>query len=243
MNGNDETDIAGTGAEPGTETGPMKVKGVSPLSILYSFVPYILMSVFAGPQSFRVVTAISLGISAVWMAVGLARGQGVHQLSLVGTVLFAGMLVASFADPHLDAWLQQHSGTMSDAALVVTALAGLAAGHPFTLYYAKLSVDPVQYENNPAFRAGVLAVSRVITGVWALSFAISLGCDFASAATNANALFDWVIPIVAMVGAVKFTMWYPNYSRTKTMAEHPEYLEEHRAIAEAAAARQAAEPA
>lgn len=236
-------DAAHADSSTDTATDRIKVKGVSPLGILWGFVPYIIMSVFAGPQTFRVVTAVSLGISLVWMVIGLARGQGVHQLSLVGTVLFAGILVASFADPRLDMWLRNHSGTMSDAALVTTALVGLAIGRPFTLYYAKLSVDPVQYENNPGFRAGVLAVSRVITGVWALSFAVSLVCDFAANATNGNVFFNWVIPIAAMVGAVKFTMWYPNHRRTKTMAAHPEYAEEHRAIAEAAAARQVPEPA
>lgn len=228
------------GTTPATDGERIKVKGVSPLSILYGFVPYILMSVFAGPDTFRIVTAVSLGISVTWMVLGLARGQGVHQLSMVGTVLFTGILIASFADPNADAWLQNHSGTMSDAALVVVALVGLATGHPFTLYYARLSVDPVQYENNPDFRAGVLAVSRIITGAWAAAFAVSLACDFASTATNGNVIFDWVLPIAAMVGAVKFTMWYPNHHRAKTMAEHPEYAEAHRAIAEAAAAKAAA---
>lgn len=226
--------------KPTTDGERIKVKGVSPFSILYGFVPYILMSVFAGPQTFRIVTAVSLGISVTWMVIGLARGQGVHQLSMVGTIVFTAILIASFADPRADAWLQNHAGTMSDAALVVTALVGLASGHPFTLYYARLSVDPVQYADNPAFRAGVLAVSRVITGAWALAFAVSLACDFASNATNGNVVFNWVLPIVAMVGAIKFTTWYPNYRRTKTMAEHPEYAEQHRAIAEAAAAKAAA---
>jgi len=226
-----------TGSDPGnSDPERIKVKGVSTWSILYGFVPYIVVSVFAGPQNFRLVTAIALAMSASWMLVGLAKGRGVHQLSTVGSALFAGMLVASFADPRLNAWLENHSGTMSDAALVVTALVGIAVGRPFTLYYAKLSVDPVQYEHNADFRAGVLAVSRVITGVWALSFAVGFLCDLAQDATGNGVVFGWVIPIASMVGAVKFTLWYPGWCHERTIRDHPEILEQHRAIAEAAAA-------
>lgn len=132
--------------------------------------------------------------SVVWIVIGLARHQGIHQLSAVGTVLFGGILVTSLVDPNLDAWLKDYSGTISDAALVLTARVGMAVKHPFTLHYAKLSVDEVQWEHNPDFRAGVLAVSQAITGVWALSFAIGLACDFLQNATRLR----WRHPVRAL---------------------------------------------
>jgi len=210
----------------------IKVKGVSPLMIFYGFVPYIIMSLFSGPNTFLLVSSISVLMSASWMIFGLIMRRGLHQLSTVGTVLFGGILILAFADSGLENWLRNWSGTISEAALVLTALIGIAVRRPFTLYYARLSVDPIQWEHNPAFRAGVVRTSQTITAAWALSFLIGLLCDFAPNGLNENFVFSWVIPLLAMFGAIKFTLWYPEYRRAKILAEHPEYAEQHRKIAE-----------
>jgi len=203
----------------------IKVKGVSPFSIFYSFVPYILMSLFSGVGTFLLVTSISFVMSAAWMISGLVQKRGLHQLSTVGTVLFGLMLIAAFADPNLDTWIRNWSGTIAEIALVLTAFIGVLVKRPFTLYYAKLSVDQVQWEHNPEFRASVIKVSQIITGVWGLSFLISVLCDFADNVTNNGLIFNWIIPMAALFGAVKFTLWYPNYIHEKTQAEHPEFEE------------------
>ncbi len=202
--------------------------------IFYGFVPYIIMSLFSGPGTFLLVLSISVLMSASWMIFGLVMRRGVHQLSTVGTVLFGAMLIMAFADPGLDNWLRNWSGTISQAALVLTALIGIAVKRPFTLYYAQLSVDPIQWKHNPAFRAGVVRTSQTITAAWALSFIIGLLCDLAPNGLNDNIVFSFVIPLLAVFGAVKFTLWYPKYRRAKILAEHPEYAEQHRKIAEQA---------
>lgn len=212
----------------------VNVKGVSPLLVFYGFVPYIIMSLFSGPGTFLLVLSISVVMSASWMIFGLIQHRGLHQLSTVGTVLFGAMLILAFADPGLDNWLRNWSGTISQAALVLTALIGIAVKRPFTLYYARLSVDQIQWQHNPAFRAGVIRTSQTITAAWALSFLIGLLCDFAPNGLNDNFVFTWVIPLLAMFGAVKFTLWYPEYHRGRIMAQHPEYAELHRRIAEKA---------
>ncbi|MCC7076606.1 MAG: hypothetical protein IT198_05720 [Acidimicrobiia bacterium] len=223
------------------EPEKMKIKGVTGFSLIVGFVPYIVQSVFATPQTFRLVTLITTVLAIIGICGGLIMKRGVHQLSLVGTFVFGGMLILSFVDDNLNTFFENWSGSISDAALVVAALIGMAVKHPFTLYYARQSTDPVQWEHNPAFRAGVIRVSQIITGVWAAYFAVSLACGILEQATHNSVVFNWVVPIVALVAAIKFTLWFPNYNRKKLLAEHPEILEQHRAIAEAAAAETAAE--
>jgi hypothetical protein len=224
-------------AEPGAadkEPEKIKIKGLSPLMVLYGFIPYILMSLFSGPGTFLLVTSISVVMSAAWMIFGLVQHRGLHQLSTVGTVLFGAMLILAFADPRLDTWLRNWSGTVSEVALVLTAFIGIAVKKPFTLYYAKLSVDQVQWEHNPGFRAGVVRVSQTITAVWGLSFLVGVACDVLPNGLSDNIVFAWIIPLVALFGAIRFTFWYPEYSRKKTFAEHPEIADLHRDIAERA---------
>ena len=209
----------------------IKVKGVSPLSIFYSFVPYILMSLFASNNTFLLVTSISFLMSAAWMVYGLATKRGLHQLSTVGTVVFGVMLIAAIVDPGVDTWMREWSGTVAEIALVLTSFIGILVKRPFTLYYAKLA-DPVQWEHNPEYRAGVIRISQIITAVWGISFAITALCDF----LPDGVLFGWIIPLAALFGAVRFTMWYPNYMREKKLSENPELVEQHRQIAQQAAA-------
>ncbi|MDP4014806.1 MAG: hypothetical protein U0990_06810 [Candidatus Nanopelagicales bacterium] len=212
----------------------IQVKGVSPLMIFYGFVPYIIMSLFSAPGTFLLVTSISVLMSASWMILGLVRGRGLHQLSTVGTILFGAMLVLAFVDPHLDTWLRNWSGSVAEIALVLTAFIGIAVKRPFTLYYARLSVDRIQWEHNPKFRAGVVRVSQTITAVWGLSFVIGVICDFLPSPMNNNIVFTWIIPLAALFGAIRFTLWYPEYHRSRRLAAHPEIAEKHRIIAERA---------
>ena len=210
----------------------IKVRGVSPLSIFYSFIPYILMSLFAGEGTFLLVTGIFFAMSAAWMIYGLVQKRGLHQLSTVGTVLFGLMLIVTLVDPNLEVWIINWSGTIAEIALVLTAFIGVLVKRPFTLYYARFSTDPVQWDHNPEYRAAVIRVSQIITGVWGLSFLVTALCDFADDATNNGLVFNWIIPLAVLFGAVKFTMWYPNYLHQKVQRDHPEVEEQHRKIAE-----------
>lgn len=226
-------------AQPNPQAEPtekIKVKGVSPLMIFYGFIPYIIMSLFSGPNTFLLVTSISVLMSAAWMVFGLLQHRGLHQLSTVGTVVFGSMLLLAFVNPAWDAWIRNWSGTIAEISLVLTAFIGILVKKPFTLYYAKLSVDQVQWENNPLFRAGVVKVSQTITAVWGLSFLVGVACDFAPGDLKNNIIFTLIIPLLAMFGGIRFTTWYPEYRRQKAHAEHPEIIEQHRAIAEQAQA-------
>jgi len=77
---------------------------------------------------------------------------------------------------------------------------------PFTLQYAREQV-PQEHWNTPAF----LKTNDVISSVWALAFVVLVAADLVMLyMPDVPVRAGIVATILALIGAMKFTAWYPN---------------------------------
>lgn len=93
-----------------------------------------------------------------------------------------------------------------DAGLLVIVLVSIAIRKPFTLQYAREQVAPDLW-NRPEF----VRTNYVITGVWALAFAVMVVADYVLLAMpDLPPRVGIIATVLALVGAIKFTDWYPR---------------------------------
>ncbi len=89
----------------------------------------------------------------------------------------------------------------------------MALHRPFTLQYARESV-PTEFWNNPEF----LRTNYIITGVWALAFGVLVVADLVLVyVPELPPRVGIIATIAALIGAIKFTGWYPD--RVKASAK------------------------
>jgi hypothetical protein len=189
------------------------------------FIPWILFWVIGGPSTWETATIAALLASIAVLALGLdfrpAAGPGRWRAALAhlklldaATVLFfAGMTVAAIVTSRPDVTeLDRYAQVISSGALALIALGSMAAGHPFTVDYAR-EQTPRQYWHTPVFRQ----VNQVLTGAWAAVFAVCAGLGLWAQQTSVKGLRDWLnwyIPIILIVIAFRFTKWYPDRVRS-----------------------------
>ena len=178
------------------------------MGILLAFAPFIVFAVLdriVGPAG---ALAAGAAVSAVLIARDLVRpGRSVKILEAGTFVLFAGLAlytVLSGAN-----WSVIGVRLCVDAGLLAVVLVSMAARRPFTLQYAREQVAP-QLWNRPEF----IQTNYVITGVWALAFFVMVLGELALLYVPGLPPRAGVVAVIlALVGAVKFTSWYPERQR------------------------------
>ncbi|MDF3301400.1 hypothetical protein [Streptomyces tropicalis] len=182
-------------------------KRVRHSSIFFGFLPWIIFDVVAGPSTWKF-AALAAFVSALVLNVPDIRRGSVKALEVTGLVFFAVLCVLALTlDLQHLLWLETWAQTLSSGVIALVALVSLAFT-PFTEQYAREST-PREYWHSPKFKH----INRVLTGVWGAVFAVSalLGL-FAIRVSGSSDWFNWVIPVVLLVGAVKFTNWYPDHA-------------------------------
>ncbi|MFJ9815716.1 hypothetical protein ACIRU3_10655 [Streptomyces sp. NPDC101151] len=178
--------------------------------------PWIIFSLLVGPGRFEISVALALACSVALILLGrLAhRGSSWKLLELSDLVFFAGMAVVGIlASDGTLRWLETYAGEVSNIALVLIAFGSMAVRMPFTLQYAREQVDPALWDT-PAF----LRTNYVITGVWGLAFLVAaLAGGYGDLVLhNPNNLWTgWIIQLLAIVAAFRFTDWYPDVVRAR----------------------------
>ncbi len=87
----------------------------------------------------------------------------------------------------------------------------MAFGRPFTLQYAREQVPP-EHWSEPAF----IRINYVITAVWGAAFAAMVAAEPALLYLPGFPPRVGIIVIVlALLGAVKFTGWYPGRAKAR----------------------------
>lgn len=174
------------------------------MGILLAFLPFIVFVVLerlVGVTPGLIAAAVT---SAVLITRDLLRRKGFKVLEAGTFVLFTGLAVyASFGAP---AWSIIAVRLRVDAGLLLIVLISLAIRQPFTLAYAREQVAQ-EYWSTPEF----LRTNYIITAVWALAFAVMVAAEAAILYVPAvsQRVGVWVT-ILAIIGAYKFTDWYPN---------------------------------
>jgi hypothetical protein len=184
------------------------------MGILLAFAPFIvfaLVSRFVGPvQGLIAGTATSAAlVGRDW----LTPGRSAKILEIGTLALFAGLslyaLLGGAAGSIFGAKLSV------DVGLLVIVLFSMAIRRPFTLQYARESVPSTLWDD-PRF----IRVNYVITAVWALAFLILIAADLVL-------VYDPALPqrvgiiatVLALVGAYKFTTWYPSRQPSSPVAQ------------------------
>jgi hypothetical protein len=178
--------------------------------------PWIVFSLLVGPGRFEISTALALACSVALVVLGrlVHRGGSWKLLELCDLVFFAGMAVVGVvASDGTLRWLETYAGEVSNIALVLIAFGSMAVRMPFTLQYAREQVDPSLW-HTPAF----LRTNYVVTGVWGLAFlvaALAGGYGDLVLRRPDDLWTGWIIQILAIVAALRFTEWYPQVVRAR----------------------------
>jgi hypothetical protein len=176
------------------------------LGILLAFAPFLAFAVV--DRIWGSVEGLVAGalVSSVLIARDLLTPGRSPKILEIGTaVLFGGLaLYAVLAHP---TWSVLGVRLRVDAGLLAIVTLTMLIGRPFTLQYAREQVADVDHAS-PEF----LRVNYVITAVWALAFAVMVAAEAALLylPNVSHRLGIWAI-IAALVGAVKFTSWYPEH--------------------------------
>lgn len=177
-------------------------------AIFLGFVPWIVFSVVAGPSTWMWAALAALLCSLILSVPSWRRTRSISVLDAAGLVFFGVLVVLALVlDRATLQPIEDRAQLLSSIVIAVVALGSLAVGRPFTEFYARQQT-PREYWKSPAFKQ----INRVITAVWGLVFVVNALCDVAVAYLGASPdVFNWVVPIVAIVAAVKFTGWYPDH--------------------------------
>lgn len=178
--------------------------------------PWILMSLLSGPNRFDDAAAAALGLSLVLVLANHQRGSSIKLLEVFDTVYFAIMAaLAFFAAPAVVGWLELWAGELSNIALVLFSLTSILIRRPFTLQYAR-ETTPEEYWDSPVF----IRTNYVITWAWTLAFGVGAIAGFIGdyvLGDSDNFWTGWIIQIGAIVFAIAFTEFYPEYGPNKAM--------------------------
>ncbi|MDO9711844.1 DUF3159 domain-containing protein [Paracraurococcus lichenis] len=182
------------------------------MGILLAFAPFLAFAVIdrlAGPMEGLVAGAV---VSTGLVLRDLIGGRTAKVLEIGTAILFGGLaLYALLGRP---AWSVIGVRLAVDAGLLLIVLASMAMRRPFTLQYAREQVPP-EFWDAPEF----VRTNYVITTVWALAFAVMVMAELALLTMPGLPPRLGIAAIVlALIGAVKFTGWYPERVKARTTA-------------------------
>ena len=176
--------------------------------ILLAFAPFIVFAIinrFAGSLAGLLAGAATALLLLVrdW----LIKKHPPKILDIGTTVLFSGLSLYFLAAK--PAWSVISVRLCVDSGLLLIVLISLAIGEPFTLQYAREQV-PQEFWESPEFRK----TNYVISSVWALAFGVMILAEVAILfSSQVPRRLGVIVIILALLGAVKFTGWYPERVR------------------------------
>lgn len=197
---------------------------------MFTFVPWIIFWVVAGPRDWELATGCALLASVILLLLGMdvapvvsrhvagsasrrrVRLQTPKVLDIGTIAFFLAMVVVGFVvDRQALIALENYSQAISSGALALVVLLSIADGHPFTEQYARADAPPEAW-HTPVFRRMMM----VMSGTWAAIFVIMavLGVVAESGVSGAGTsdVLNWYIPIALIVVGLKFNEWYPAHA-------------------------------
>ncbi|TSD97398.1 hypothetical protein FOS14_14730 [Skermania sp. ID1734] len=200
-------------------------------SPLAGIAPWVVMSLVSGPGRSEPAVLAALGLSVAFFLLARREGDSIKLLEIFDLVFFAGLaIVGAVVSAGATRWLELWAGELTNIALAVFAFGSMLVRVPFTLQYAKEQA-PQEVWDSPLF----LRVNYMITGAWALAFAFCAVVGFygdAVLGTANNFWTGWVLQIGALVFAVSFTEWYPDYAPNKAALAAGEQADPPRPVIE-----------
>jgi hypothetical protein len=194
-----------------TQEPPRKTVGTG--SVFYSFAPWIIFQVVASPSTWEYAALAALVASVVLAGRDIVQRHP-NVLDLTGIAFFAVLCVLALAlDRQALLWVETYAQVIANLAVAAVALGSLFFD-PFTAQYARRTT-PRHLWDSPVFKH----VNVVLTAVWGVVFlVIAVLTWLAIRLPGASDWFNWVIPILLLVGAIKFTQHYPEWYRDKALS-------------------------
>ncbi|MGW7332870.1 hypothetical protein ACWGIU_30585 [Streptomyces sp. NPDC054840] len=202
-----------------TGTAPGPVSGFLENPIV-GMAPWIVFSLLVGPGRFELSVGLALATAVALTATShlVHRAGSWKLLELADVVFFASMaVVGALASEGTLRWLETYAGEVANIALAVIAFGSMAVRMPFTLQYAREQVDPSLWHTR-----GFLRTNYMITGAWGIAFLVAAAAGaYGDLVLHnpGNIWTGWIIQILAIVAAVKFTVWYPDVARARAVRE------------------------
>jgi hypothetical protein len=179
------------------------------LGLLLAFAPFIAFAVFDRLTSSSLALWAGAATSALLLLRDVtSRGRKTKVLEVGTMLLFSGLAIyASALQPD---WSIVSVRLRVDAGLLLIVLVTILIRRPFTLQYAREQAPREVWESSEFIR-----VNYVISAVWAAAFAAMVAADLLLVyRTDLPPRIGIIITILALVGAFKFTQWYPERNAT-----------------------------
>lgn len=175
------------------------------MGILLAFAPFVVFAVIDRLLGATAGLVAGTAVSAALILRDVVTAGRRLKILEVGTfVLFGGL--ALYTALIGAAWSVIGVRLCVDTGLLLIVLASIASGRPFTLQYAREQVA-VADQARPEF----LRANYVISSVWALAFMVMVAAELTLLAIpNVPQRAAIIAIVLALVGAVKFTGWYPE---------------------------------
>jgi hypothetical protein len=184
-----------TGDAHRTEHGPGT-------GIYLAFVPWILFSLVTQHDTLKAAAVVAL-IAAVLIAAPAVVAGRPRMLEIGAVVAFVGFTIVAFiADPATTHWVARYARAIAALLLALIAFSSLLFV-PFTEQYARESVAR-EFWSTPRFKQ----INRQLTVLWGCVFLVMMVSHIAAGAIDTrrgNTIFNWVIPIILIIWAVKRT--------------------------------------
>ena len=175
------------------------------MGIFLSFLPWIVFWVLSGRNNHELAIFAATAV-VLFLNAGDIRKRCLKILDL-GTLIFfiilAGVSFSSKAD-----WIDHYAAPLSDGAMFLIALLSIGIRKPFTLQYAYETVDSKYWDTKRFY-----TTNQTISSVWCTAFAINTILSYLYA--SHPLMLDWIIHILVLAGAIKFTAWYPGFIQIK----------------------------
>lgn len=178
------------------------------MQTLLAFAPFIVFAVID-----RTVGSIPGTIAGAIVALLMLGRETLFQkrsskiLDIGTAILFCGLSIFFLATK--PEWSVITVRLCVDTGLFIIVVVSLVVGKPFTLQYAREQVSPDLW-NRPEF----LKTNYVISGVWALAFAVAISAEIILLlARQVPQRFGTIAIVLAIVGATKFSGSYPQQVR------------------------------
>ncbi|MEU1471193.1 hypothetical protein ABZ434_23575 [Streptomyces sp. NPDC005761] len=180
-------------------------------NLFFAFAPWIIFDVVASPSTWEYAALAGLVAAVVLNLPDLRRGS-FKVLEITGIAFFGVLSVLALVLDREDLyWVERYAQVLSSSVIAVVALGSLAFV-PFTEQYAR-ETTPREVWGSPVFRH----VNRVLTLLWGGVFAATALLGLLAVHTSSGAdWYNWIIPVVLLVLAVRFTERYPDRVRERS---------------------------
>ena len=175
------------------------------MGILLAFAPFIVFALVdrmvGATEGLLAAAAVS---AALLIRDWVTPGRSPKILEIGTVILFAGLALYAVAGG--PTWSIVGVRLRVDLGLLLIVVVSIALRRPFTLQYAREQVAPELWQS-PQF----VRTNYVITIVWALAFVVLVLADLVLLyLPSLPPRIGIIATILALVGAVKFTGWYPE---------------------------------